>query len=231
MRSRRRAGPARGTSRSRARPARSRFHDLRQYSYMPRISVSVTMWSVLPTLACRRARSSVRWKRLAARSLPATSSITSPSSAETKPAVAEQVGLAQPAAASSLRCRPRSRSASRQNRRRHGHRAGCGASKPLLTCCWKMTLGKIVVITAVRATSTTASGTMSRKRGSSQLPCLSLKLATCVTCSVPCSDLPALPRVETIAAWRWRSSITSCDLLSARQRPKVTNQVCSRPGW
>jgi len=38
------------------------------------------------------------------------------------------------------------------------------------------------------------------------------------------------PRVETIAAWRWRSSITSFDLLSARQRPNVTNHVCSRPG-
>ena len=42
---------------------------------------------------------------------------------------------------------------------------------------------------------------------------------------------PAVPRVEIIAAWRCLSSMRSCDLLSARQRPKVTNQVCSRPGW
>ena len=34
------------------------------------------------------------------------------------------------------------------------------------------------------------------------------------------SDLaPPVPRVEIIAAWRWCSSITSCDLLSARHRP------------
>jgi hypothetical protein len=55
----------------------------------------------------------------------------------------------------------------------------------------------------------------------------SLKLDTWVTCSA----LPAAPRVEIIAAWRCLSSMRSCDLLSARQSPKVTNQVCSSPGW
>ena len=50
-----------------------------------------------------------------------------------------------------------------------------------LTCCWKITLGKSVVITAVGPPHQ-GSGTMSRKRGS--LSCMSsLKLDTCVTCS------------------------------------------------
>jgi phenylalanyl-tRNA synthetase beta chain len=42
---------------------------------------------------------------------------------------------------------------------------------------------------------------------------------------------PALPRVEIMAAWRWCASMRSRLLLSARQSPKVTNQVCRRPGW
>src|SRR5207302_6163007 len=91
----------------------------------------------------------------------------------------------------------------------------------LLTCCCRITLGNSVIITAVGPPHQD-SGTMSRKPGS--LSCmLSLKLDTCVTCPA----FPLAPRVEIIAAWRCCESILSSDLLSARQRPKVTNQVCS----
>ena len=84
---------------------------------------------------------------------------------------------------------------------------------------------EMVVITAVGSPHH-SSWTMSRKRGSSSAM-LDLKLVTCDTADC----LPALPRVEIIAAWRCCASIFSADLLSARQSPKVTNQVCSRPGW
>jgi len=94
----------------------------------------------------------------------------------------------------------------------------------LLTCCCSITLGKIVVITTVGPFHQ-GSGTMSRKLGSFSCM-LSLKLDTCVTCS----DLPASPRVEIMAACRKCSSIFSSDLLSARQSPNVTNHVCSNPG-
>jgi hypothetical protein len=63
-----------------------------------------------------------------------------------------------------------------------------------LTCCWKMTLGNTVVITAVGPPHQ-GSGTMSRKRGSSSFMS-ALKLDTAVTCSA----LPIWPRVETMAA-------------------------------
>ena len=54
-----------------------------------------------------------------------------------------------------------------------------GIKETLLTCCCRITLGKIVVITAVGPPHQ-GSGTMSRKLGS--LSCmLSLKLDTCVT--------------------------------------------------
>ncbi|MDT4871363.1 hypothetical protein FQZ97_1064880 [compost metagenome] len=103
----------------------------------------------------------------------------------------------------------------------------------LLTCCWKITLGNRVVITAVGICSPSChqgSGTMSRKRLSSS-SIAALKLDTCVTCAAWPLAWPMLPRVETMAAWRWCASMRSSLLLSARQRPKVTNQVCSRPGW
>ena len=47
------------------------------------------------------------------------------------------------------------------------------------------------------------------------------------------SDLgvDSIKRVEIMAACRWCSSIRSSLLLSARQSPKVTNQVCNKPGW
>ena len=105
-----------------------------------------------------------------------------------EPGRAEQVGLAQAPLASSPACRRRSRSGSRRSRTRRGRRAGCGASTRELTCCWKITLGKIVVITAVGPPHH-GSGTMSRKRGSSSFMS-ALKLDTCVTCARP----PVWPR-------------------------------------
>jgi hypothetical protein len=60
------------------------FMSLRQYSYIPRISVSVTMWSVSPT-SRPPSSASVRWNGFCSKPL-CDGSITSPSSAETKPA-------------------------------------------------------------------------------------------------------------------------------------------------
>ena len=55
-----------------------------------------------------------------------------------------------------------------------------------------------------------------------------LKLVTpCVTALF---SPPSLRR-EIITAWRPCASITMRLFWSARHRPKVTNQVCSRPGW
>src|SRR3546814_7764835 len=92
-------------------------------------------------------------------------------------------------------------------------------------CCWMVRPGNSVINTAVGPFHQ-GSGTMSRNRSS--LSCIwSLKLATpCVT-----EPLPPSPRVEIMAAWRKCESIFSADRLSARHNPKVTNQVCSKPGW
>ena len=83
----------------------------------------------------------------------------------------------------------------------------------------------MVVMTAVGPFHQ-ASGTMSSKRMSFKV-ILSLKLSTPLTTS---AFLPPSPRVEIMAAWRKCSSIFNSDLLSARQRPKVENQVCNKPG-
>ncbi|MNE98314.1 hypothetical protein D3C80_1968120 [compost metagenome] len=88
-----------------------------------------------------------------------------------------------------------------------------------------ITLGNSVISTAVGPFHQ-GSGTMSRKRSSFSDIC-SLKLDTPLV-TLP---LPPWPRVEIMAAWRKWRSIFSSDRLSARHRPKVTNQVCSRPGW
>ncbi len=49
----------------------------------------------------------------------------------------------------------------------------------------------------------------------------------CVTAAAAAASL----RRDTIAAWRPLASSTILLRWSARHRPKVTNQVCSRPGW
>ncbi|MNR51141.1 hypothetical protein D3C85_1707720 [compost metagenome] len=87
-----------------------------------------------------------------------------------------------------------------------------------------MTLGNSVISTAVGPFHQ-GSCTMSRKRSSFSDIC-SLKLDTPLVTVL----LPPCPRVEIMAAWRKWRSIFSSDRLSARQSPKVTNQVCSRPG-
>ena len=146
---------------------------------MPRISVSVTMWSVSATSRAAELGERAVEGLLLEALLRRTRSPRRRRPRRSRPGRTGWPGAG--AAASSPSCRRRSRNGSRRSRRRRGRRAGCGASRRELTCCWRITLGKIVVITAVGPPHQ-GSGTMSRKRGS--LSCmLSLKLDTCVTCS------------------------------------------------
>ncbi|ODV42046.1 hypothetical protein AWV79_30550 [Cupriavidus sp. UYMMa02A] len=88
-----------------------------------------------------------------------------------------------------------------------------------------ITLGNSVIITTVWSPHQSSCTTSSRRSSCSAM--LSLKLEMpCVTALEP----PELRR-DIMAPWRRSLSITVADFWSARQRPKVTNHVCSSPAW
>jgi hypothetical protein len=106
-----------------------------------------------------------------------------------------------------------------------------------LTCCWMIRLGNSVIMVTVGMISVpgfAGSGSSTRARAprpAGASSCSAMSALKLVTPSVTVLFSPPSLRRETITAWRPCSSITMRLFWSARHRPKVTNQVCSRPGW
>ena len=216
---------SRGKRRAPSRPSLMPPSRARQYPYMPRISVSVTMWSVSSHIACRRARRRVRSPGFCAKPC-CENSITSPSSAETKPA-----GPNRLAWRSRRRCHlgrvvlePEMRPD--EIERVRARAAGCGASTASSPAAGGSRSGR-ASSSRRSARSTTA---RARRRGSGRRCSFMLCLKLDTPCVTPRAACPALRARDHARRGGNASSITSCDLLSARHRPNVTNHVCSRPG-
>ena len=145
---------------------------------MPRISVSVTMWSVSPTSRAAELGRACGG-RASARSPAATA--RSPRRRRPRRSRPGRTGWPGAGAAASSPSLSSSKPKCVQTKSNAPWPSGwMWRVDTLLTCCWRITLGKIVVITAVGPPHQ-GSGTMSRKRGSLSFMS-ALKLDTCVTC-------------------------------------------------